>query len=109
MAEGGYNTTNKAKMDEMLLVMPGVKAGKAFGAPAYKINGRVFAFVVRNEVAIKLPERRVQDLIDGNVMHPFEVAEGYVWREWVAIRHETAEDYEQDIDLFEESVEFLLR
>jgi hypothetical protein len=108
MSERTYDELHKAKMDEMLLVMPGVKASKAFGYPAYKINGKIFAFVGSKGVAIKLPAARVKGLIDGKVMKPFEVAEGNIWREWLSIQRDTSEDYEQDAALFEESVEFLL-
>ncbi len=108
MSEHTYDEQRKAKMDEMLLVMPGVKASKAFGYPAYKINGKIFAFVGSKGVAIKLPATRVKALIDGQVMKPFEVAEGNIWREWLSIQRDTFEDYEQDVALFEESVEFLL-
>lgn len=59
-------------------------------------------------VAIKLPASRVKELIDNQSMKPFEVAEGYVWKEWLSIQRDVSEDYEQDVGLFEESVEFLL-
>jgi hypothetical protein len=32
-------------MDELLLVIPGVKPGSAMGHPGYKVNGKLFAFV----------------------------------------------------------------
>lgn len=108
MTELNHNPRHKAKLDTLLLVMPGVKASKAFGYPAYKINGRIFAFIGGNGMAIKLPEARVKGLIDGKTKFPFEVAEGNIWREWLSIQHDDSEDYEADIDLFEESVEFLL-
>ena len=108
MSEHTYDEQRKAKMDEMLLVMPGVKASKAFGYPAYKINGKIFAFVGSKRVAIKLPAPRVKDLINGQAMKPFEVAEGNIWREWLSIQRDSFEEYEQDAGLFEESVEFLL-
>ncbi len=108
MSKHNYDEHSKAKMDEMLLVMPGVKVSKAFGYPAYKINGKIFAFVGSQGVAIKLPATRVKELIDGQAMKPFEVAEGNIWREWLSIQRSTYADYEQDAGLFEESVEFLL-
>ena len=108
MSEHNYDEKYKAKIDEMLLVMPGVKGSKAFGYPAYKINGKIFAFVGGKGISIKLPATRVKALIDGKVMKPFEVAEGNVWREWLSIQRESPEEYEQDVELFEESVEFLL-
>ena len=108
MSEQRYDATRKAKIDEMLLVMPGVKGGKAFGYPAYKINGKVFAFVGNTGIAIKLPATRVAELLDGHTFKPFEVGDGIVWREWLSIQRDDFEGYEQDADLFEESVEFLL-
>ena len=108
MSERNYDETRKAKMDEMLLLMPGVKASKAFGYPAYKINGKVFAFVGSKGVAIKLPEERVKTLLDGKTLRHFEVGDGVVWRQWLSIQREASEDYDQDAGLFEESVEFLL-
>ncbi len=108
MSDHNYDETRKAKMDEMLLVMPGVKGSKAFGYPAYKINGKIFAFVGSNGVAIKLPAERVNALLDGKALRHFEVGDGVVWREWLSIEHDQSEDYEQDAGLFEESVEFLL-
>ena len=35
------------------------------------------------------------------------IAEGVVWREWVNIERPNAEDYAQDVDLFEESSQFV--
>ncbi|MBN8617811.1 MAG: hypothetical protein J0L63_02835 [Anaerolineae bacterium] len=103
-----YKLQHKAKMDEMLLVMPGVKAGKAFGYPAYKINGKVFAFVGGRGVAIKLPAQRVNELIDGKHIKPFEPADGYIWKEWISIQRDDPAEYEQDEALFEESVTYVL-
>ncbi len=103
-----YNLNHKAKLDELLLVMPGVKGSKAFGYPAYKINGKVFAFLGSKGAAIKLPAARVKALLNEKEMKPFEVAEGTIWKEWLSIQHDNSEDYEQNIALFEESVEYLL-
>ena len=108
MSERNYDETRKAKMDEMLLAMPGVKASKTFGYPAYKIAGKVFAFVGSKGVAIKLPEERVNALMDGKTLKQFEVGDGVVWRQWLSIQRAESEDYDQDAALFEESVEFLL-
>ena len=75
MSEHKHDPANKAVLDGLLLGMPGVKASKAFGYPAYKVNGRVFAFVGTG-VSIKLPAPRVQELIATHPdMKPFEVAD----------------------------------
>ena len=107
MSEHKHNPAHKAVLDGLLLGMPGVKASKAFGYPTYKVNGRVFAFVGTG-VSLKLPATRVQELIAAHPdMKPFEVAEGVVWREWVSIQRPDSEDYAQDVDLFEESSQFV--
>jgi hypothetical protein len=103
-----YNPHIKDMLDSLLIGMPGVKASKAFGYPAYKVNGRIFAFVGGPGIAIKLPKPRVQELVAAHAeMKPFEVAEGIVWREWLSIDREPA-DYARDMELFEESVQFVL-
>ncbi len=109
MSDHNHNSEHKSVMDGLLIGMPGVKGSKAFGYPAYKVNGKVFAFVGGNGVAIKLPAARVQELIAAHdAMKPFEVADGIVWREWVSIDRPQSDDYAQDIDLFEESVQFVV-
>jgi hypothetical protein len=108
MSDHNHNPAHKSIMDGLLLGMPGVKGSKAFGYPAYKVNGKVFAFVADNSVGIKLPAERVQSLVaGGGAMKPFEVADGVVWREWVSIDRPQSDDYAQDIDLFEESLSFV--
>lgn len=107
MSEHNYNEKLKEKIDELLLVMPGVKGSKAFGYPAYKVNGKIFAFVGSRGFAIKLPTERVESLLDGKSFKHFEVGEGTVWKQWLSIQREHSEDYENDIDLFEESLEFV--
>ncbi|MEO8606867.1 MAG: MmcQ/YjbR family DNA-binding protein [Chloroflexota bacterium] len=107
MSEHKHNPAHKAVLDSLLLGMPGVKDSKAFGYPAYKVNGRVFAFVGTG-VSLKLPATRVQELLAAHPdMKPFEVADGVVWREWVSIQRPNSEDYAQDVDLFEESSQFV--
>lgn len=107
MSERTYDEQRKARLDELLLVMPGVKASKAFGYPAYKVNGKIFAFVGSRGFAIKLPTQRVESLLDGKIFKPFEVGDGAVWKQWLSIQHEHLDDYENDMALFEESVEFV--
>lgn len=110
MSEERFDPAYKAKIDELLLVIPGVKGGKAFGYPAYKINGKVFAFVGGQGISLKLPAERARALIEAQpgVVRVFEPADGIIWKEWVTIEREHPEDYEQDVLLFEESVEFVL-
>ncbi len=98
----------KGTLDKLVLDMPGVIVGKAFGYPAYKVRGKVFAFVGGDGIAIKLPEKTVQDLIDTHDFAvPFSPAEGIVWKQWVSIAHDDANDYRERIDLIEDAVQFV--
>lgn len=103
-----YRDDHKAVLDALLLDMPGVTGGKAFGYPAYKIGGKVFCFVGGDGISIKLPKGHVDALIsEGGAFGPFEPVEGTVWKSWVSIDRDTSEDYRGDIDLLEESVSFV--
>lgn len=105
---GNYNEEIKTVVDGLVLGMPGVVGGKAFGYPAYKVNGKIFAFVGQNGVALKLPAPRVKILIEEDpAIEYFQPAEGIVWREWILIDRETPEAYGLDIELLEESMLFV--
>ena len=99
-----YREDVKDFLDELLLPIPGVKGGKAFGYPAYKINGKVFAFFGGTAISLKLPTVRARALINSQpgVMRVFEPAEGIIWKEWLTIQRAAPGDYEQDVPLFEE-------
>jgi hypothetical protein len=104
-----FKENHKMALDEVLLTMPGIKGGKAFGYPAYKVNGKVFAFVCGDGIALKLPEKRVIEMIENNDhAKPFQPVEGVYWREWVAIAPPTTDTYQAYIPLFEESIQFVV-
>ena len=93
-------------LDDVLLPIPGIKGGKAFGYPAYKVNGKIFCFVGDKSIALKLPMKRVQALIaDLPEASPFE-ANG-IWKEWVSLQHDDPDDYRRHEDLFHESLEYV--
>lgn len=103
-----YQPEIRAVMDDLLLPMPGVTGGKAFGYPAYKIGGRVFAFVGGQGIAVKLPAERVQALIaQGAPYSAFEPVPGTVWRAWVSIDHKDHDAYRHEIALLEEAAAFV--
>lgn len=103
-----YRDDVKALMDEMLLRIPGVSGGKAFGYPAYKVGGKVFLFVGGAGIAVKLPVERVGALIAANdAMYLFEPVEGRVWKSWVSIDHANVDDYAQHEALLEEAIAFV--
>ena len=103
-----YQPGHKAILDDILLPVPGVKGGKMFGYPGYKVNNKVFAFVGGPGIALKLPAARVQQLIvENEAMLAFEPVEGTVWREWVSIHHDDSDAFQRYDDLYHESIEFV--
>lgn len=103
----GYDPQIKAALDDLLLDIPGVVGGMAFGYPAYKVKGRVFAFVGGPGIAIKLPAARVMALVErGAPFRPFEPVAGTVWKSWVSIDHADPGAYAAHLDLLEAAVAF---
>jgi len=97
----------KNTMDELLLSIPGVSGGKAFGYPAYKVGRKVFCFVGGDGIAIKLPPDRVQALISNANMSIFEPNEGTQWQSWLSIDLKDPNAYADHRGLYEESVQFV--
>lgn len=108
MASSRYIESHKQVMDDLLLRIPFVTAGQAFGYPAYKNIAKTFCFVGGDGIGIKLPKARVADLIERyDAFHPFYPAEGILWKGWVSIVYTDSEDYRQHLDVYEESVAFV--
>lgn len=74
---------------DSLLDTPGVSppspGGSAFGSNALKINNRIFAMLVRGRLVVKLPARRVDDLVQRGAGERFDAAKGRPMREWLAL------------------------
>jgi hypothetical protein len=103
-----FSAAHKAIIDDITSAMPGVKVGKAFGYPAYKVGGKVFCFIGESGIALKLPPEQVQALIVAHdTMTVFQPTEGIIWKSWVSIDRENAADHHQDVDLLEEAMQYV--
>jgi len=103
-----YRDDVRAELEDLFADVPGIEAGKSFGHPAFKTGSKVFLFVGGDGIAIKLPEGRVAELVSANDnMRIFEPVDGTVWKSWVSIERIDAEDYRDDLPLFEESIQFV--
>ena len=65
---------------------PGVTSARMFGSSALKVNGKVFAMLVKGRLVVKLPQERVTALIGSGVGEHFDPGHGRIMREWVAVR-----------------------
>jgi len=70
---------------------PGVTFGKLFSAMGLKVDGKIFAMVVKGKLVVKLPKARVDELVASNAGVHFEPGPGRVMKEWISM-HESKPD-----------------
>ena len=101
-------STRKAQIDAVLLKLPGVSGRKINGLDAYFVADRMFACISGSGVGLRLPAATANELhfSRGNVVafQPGGVASS---KEWIQIDRAEAADYEQDLELFQASLEFV--
>lgn len=83
---------------------PGSTGRGGFGAHALRIDGKMFAMLVRGRLVLKLPQARVDDLVDGDEGVRFDANKGIPMREWLALDPESGVDW---VPLAEEAMEFV--
>jgi hypothetical protein len=68
---------------------PGVTSiaeGKGFGSSGQlKVGGRIFAMLVRDELVLKLPRARVDELVEQRQGVRFDAGKGTPMREWFVL------------------------
>lgn len=64
---------------------PRVTRGRMFGASGFKVDGKVFAMLVRDCLVVKLPSRRVDDLVTTGAATSFDPGHGRIMKEWAAV------------------------
>ena len=101
-------SSRKALIDALLLKLPGVSARKISGLDAYFVNDKMFACISGRGVGLRLPVATATELqfSRGNVV-PFQPGGTASTREWVQIDRADAAEYEQDLALFQASLEFV--
>ena len=58
---------------------------RRFGSSALKINGSIFAMLSRDELVVKLPKARVNELLSEGAGGPFDAGKGSPMKEWVVV------------------------
>jgi TfoX/Sxy family transcriptional regulator of competence genes len=65
-----------------------VSLGKMFGSVGLKVNGKVFAMVVKGRFVAKLPKPRVDEIVGTGRGEHFDPGHGKLMKEWLAVRSE---------------------
>jgi len=100
--------SREAQIDALLLKLPGVSTRKIKGLHAYFVSDRMFACISGNGVGLRLPAAvaREAHFSRDNVV-PFQPAGLPATKEWIQIDRADAADYEKDLELFRQSLEFV--
>ena len=61
-------------------------ARRAFGSTSLKTGGRIFAMLVKDRLVVKLPARRVEELVAEAVGERFDPGHGRIQKEWLSVR-----------------------
>jgi hypothetical protein len=60
-------------------------AKRAFGSTSLKTGGRIFAMLVNDRLVVKLPARRVEELVTQGVGERFDPGHGRIQKEWLSL------------------------
>ncbi|MBJ6759959.1 hypothetical protein JGU66_04235 [Myxococcaceae bacterium JPH2] len=58
---------------------------RAFGSTALKVEGRIFAMLVKERLVVKLPKARVEAMLGAGKGEAFTAGGGRVMKEWVVV------------------------
>ena len=84
-----------AALTKVFLRKTGVtQEGKGFGSTSLKVDGKIFALLSsRGEFVVKLPPRRVDELIAAGAGHRFDPGHGRLMKGWLALRPGASEGW----------------
>lgn len=80
-----------------------VSYGKMFASMGLKVNGKIFAMLVKGRFVTKLPRARVDELVRLGSGAYFDPGHGRLMKEWVAV----SGDQETWVDLAREARRFV--
>jgi TfoX/Sxy family transcriptional regulator of competence genes len=72
--------------NELLEEDPSIEHARMMNAFGLKANGKFFAMVVKDELVVKLPRERVDELVATGKGRRFDPGHGRVMKEWASLR-----------------------
>lgn len=67
--------------------------GRGFGRSALRVDGKIFAMLVRGSLVLKLPQSRVRELIAEDEGEHFDANKGTPMKEWLRLDPESSTDW----------------
>jgi TfoX N-terminal domain len=108
-----YAAERFALVIEAMSRVPGVslpgqddRSGRKFGANALKVDGKIFAMLVDDELVVKLPAQRVARLIESGEGSPYTAGKSKPMREWLTVHPASRVDW---VAISEEAFEYVGR
>ncbi len=98
----------KEQIDALLLKLPGVSARRLGGVDAYFVSDKMFACVGDKGLGLRLPANVATELqFSCQYIGPYSPGGVASTREWVQIVRDNPADFAKDMDLVQQSIEFV--
>ena len=108
MGRDAGKPTRKAQIDAVVLKLPNVATKKIGGLDAYLVNGRMFACISGDGLALRLPAATARDLqFSRENVGPFQPGGTASSKEWIQVNRADAADYEKDFELLQAAFDFV--
>jgi hypothetical protein len=104
------NDSAAAKFDDLVSTFVGVPDvlspgfSKGFGSSALRVNGKIFAMLVRGRLVVKLSSARVTELVQGGQGTNFDANKGKPLKQWLVVNGYSEQNWE---DLSNEALNFV--
>ncbi|TSE00709.1 hypothetical protein FOS14_06720 [Skermania sp. ID1734] len=92
---------------DAMLEYPGVTppgGGTGFGSTALKVDRKIFAMLVRGRLVVKLPRKRIDELVAEKQGERFDANKGTPMKEWLSLDPQSKLDW---TDLAQEALRFV--
>ena len=107
MPKMSFDPEVKEVLDSFLLENVEVEPGKAFGLPAYYVNGKMFAAVYEDGATLKVPEDMRDELLEREGISEFRPMGRHTMKGWVLIRLEDPAELVEYRELFDLAFEYV--